>query len=63
MTDVSQEQFAEMVTWAMCEMAQGGGPGKCDPSHCVCGAEGEAVARSIYGNGYRLVPLTGHEDK
>jgi hypothetical protein len=55
MTDITQERFAEMITWAMCRMANGGGPGKCDPAHCVCGAEGEAVARSVYGNGYVLV--------
>lgn len=54
MTDVPQDRFAEMVTWAMCSMASGGGPGKCDPDRCVCGAEGKAIAKVIYDNGYIL---------
>lgn len=55
MADVSQKQFAELVTWTMCQMASGAGPGKCDPSYCVCGTEGEVVAKSLYDRGYVLV--------
>ena len=53
-TEISESTLAELVTWAMCEMAQGGGPGKCSPDHCVCGAEGRFVARKLHESGYRL---------
>jgi hypothetical protein len=53
-TVLTESQFAELVTWSMCEMAAGGGPGKCDPTHCVCGAEGDSVAQKLYGKGYRM---------
>lgn len=50
----TESQFAELVTWAMCKMAAGGGPGKCDPNHCVCGEEGRQVAQELYSQGYRM---------
>jgi len=50
---VSEQEFADALTWAICKMADGGGRGKCDPDHtCVCGAEGRFIAREIYGSGY-----------
>jgi len=52
---LTQDEFAELVTWAMCRLAGGGGKGMCDPTHCVCGAEGKAVADSLYSKGYTLV--------
>lgn len=52
----TEHELAELVTWAMCKMANGSGPGKCDPLHCVCGPEGLHVAREIYSKGYVLVP-------
>ena len=58
MRKIPEKQFAEMITWVMCAMAKGGGIGKCDPEHCVCGAEGRIVAGQIYGNGYGLVEFT-----
>ena len=57
MAHVPEHRFAELVTWAMCRMADGGGPGNCDPSHCVCGAEGDFVAKSLYEAGFRLLEI------
>ncbi len=57
MAYVSEERFADLVTWVMCRMASGGGPGKCDPSHCVCGTEGKVVARALHHDGYRLLEI------
>lgn len=55
---LTEDQVAELVTWAMCEMAEGGGQGCCDPLHCVCGAEGKFVAKKLYGQGYKLHIVT-----
>lgn len=55
MTEVPEKQFAERLTWAFCEASRGGGPGKCDPEYCVCGAEGREVAAIIYKAGWRMV--------
>ncbi len=54
-TPMAEHEFAELVTWSMCKIADGGGPGKCDPFHCVCGIEGRVVARDLYSQGYLLV--------
>lgn len=54
MNEISESTFSELVTWAMCKLAAGGGPGKCDPNHCCCGNEGRFVARELYEKGYRL---------
>lgn len=53
-TILSESTFAELVTWAMCEMADGEGPGKCDPDHCVCGGEARFIARKLYSQGYKM---------
>lgn len=53
-TILTEDQVAELVTWAMCEMAGGAGEGKCDPERCVCGAEGRVVANRMYSEGYKV---------
>jgi hypothetical protein len=62
MNEISESSFADLVTWAMCKMADGGGPGKCDPEHCVCGAEGRFVARRLHEMGFRLYSLKSGND-
>lgn len=57
---ITEQQFAEHVTWALCESSSGAGPDRCDPEHCTCGAEGCSVARIIYRNGYVLTALRSH---
>lgn len=58
-TILTEDQFAELVTWSMCEMADGAGQNKgCDPERCVCGAEGKFVAKKLYSQGYKLHVIT-----
>lgn len=61
MTERSPE--AEALAWAMCAANQGGGPGRCDLDHCVCGGDAAAVIVALRMSGWALRRDHGEESR
>lgn len=57
-TILTEAQFAELIAWALCKTVDGAGPGLCDLGRCICGGDARAVAKDIYGQGYKLHIVT-----
>ena len=51
----------EELGWLICEAAQGGGKGKCDPSYCVCHGEAERLIAVFRKHGLTLSALSSPE--